>query len=488
MRYFLFLRLFFTIWIVYIFHFRPLASTSERYVLLTMSLVEHGTIALDALVKSSQYYWDIYQIDRITANGHYYICVNPGLSFLAVPFWAIVNFIYKKLPDGSLLDNDSIHYFLAHFISFTFTTGLFGALSSWLIAVFIYQRTRQKWRGLLAGLLYAFGSIAFVFSTRQNQNSVTAFITILVFVLLFEPLILSIKSQILQLFLVGFLLGMGLFVDVTIAPFFVVTFFVLVLKKVNLLVNIRYLLMGAFIPIISLFSYQCFAFGKPFLSASMIFVQQHPKPDSTTQIMGIDVYSLFEYLVSLKAGMFVYMPYAILAVWYIIRHFKENKLLERLEKNAIILNFLLYFLLIGLLPSPYLYSLFGPRYLLPVIPFICIIFALYVGWKELNIAVALTALSFFTNTAGAQMGIDTNNIIVIVATYIIKGPWLPVLNWIESDLKKVSGYSPDVIVPYGLLFFLMVCLVAIWLPYILFNYVYKSKNLDSTVPQSLIDR
>ncbi|GAA6622190.1 hypothetical protein NUACC26_080120 [Scytonema sp. NUACC26] len=35
------------------------------------------------------------------------------------------------------------------------------------------------------------------------------------------------------------------------------------------------------------------------------------------------------------------------------------------------------------------------------------------------------------------------------------------LNWIESDLKKVSSYSPDVISPYGLLFFLMICLISL---------------------------
>ncbi|MDY6782931.1 MAG: hypothetical protein SW833_10350 [Cyanobacteriota bacterium] len=463
-------RLAVSVWWIYLFHFRHLAAGSDRFFLLTMALVERGSVRLDSYYNNP--FYASYLGDILLHEGHAYSNINPGLSFLAVPAWAVVHFFYQFIPPSSLLRQDIIHYFIAHFVCFAFTTALLSALTVWLLAVLTYKKTGCKWRSLLAGSLYGLGSIAFFFSTRANQNIPVAFIGVCVFVLIFEPDLLGkLKPQI-GFFAIGFLLGWGPILDITAMPLLFVFSILLLIQNRSSRINLVYILLGALLPIAGQMLYHFVAFGNPFLSPSMLLAQPKAADAVVMNPVGLGlrriyIGSLLEYLFTPKSGFFIYMPYAALATWYFIRFWLRNQLFNRIEKFAIAGIFITYSLFMTVVPAQYLYSLFGPRYLLPLVPFVCLIFAVYFRRQELQLGTILIGIGLTFNVAGAQLGNDTGNIFLSLAVYAIKGPWLPILDWVQKELFLNTNYSPEVISPYGLFLMLLIGLFILWSPFVI---------------------
>ncbi|MDY7015231.1 MAG: hypothetical protein SVX43_16865, partial [Cyanobacteriota bacterium] len=266
-----FARLGVSVWWIYLFHFRHLAAGSDRFVLLTMALVERGSVQLD-LYYNNPFYKD-YLGDILLYEGHAYSNINPGLSFLAVPAWAVAHFFYQFLPLSSGLRQEIIHYFFAHFVSFTLTTALLSALTVWLLAALTTQKTGRRWRGILAGLLYGLGSIAFFFSTRANQNIPVAFIGVYTYVLVFESEFFGKLKSPIRLLSIGFLLGWGPILDITALPLLLVFSIVILIQNRSSPKNLLYVALGAILPILSQAIYHYIAFGNPFLSPSMLLAQ-----------------------------------------------------------------------------------------------------------------------------------------------------------------------------------------------------------------------
>ena len=257
MRLSLILRLFFTFWVIYLFHFTPYFCNSSRFVYVTMSLSEQCSVRVNP-------YYDTDK-DLIVYKGHHYISTNPGMSFMAMPFWATVyHLVYRWLPKTFFLSQETMHFLLAEFVSFASTSALYGALTAVLLALFIHKRTQKLWRALLGASLYAFGSIAFFFSTRFNQNIAIALCSFLMFVLIFEPEILPVRKRNIQLIILGFIMGLAIFIDLSIIPFLLVIS-VPILKRMLSLKDLGRIILGALGPIFALMVYLYLAFGSPFL-------------------------------------------------------------------------------------------------------------------------------------------------------------------------------------------------------------------------------
>jgi hypothetical protein len=459
-----FSRLFLSIWFVYLFHFRHLAAGSDRFVLLMMAIVERGTIRLDAY--SQNPFYQPYLGDIILYNNHAYANINTGISFLAVPAWSVFYFFYKFIPETSLIRHEALHYFIAHFVGFAFTTALFGALTACLIALIVYHKTQQQWRSIGAALLYAVGSIAFYLSTRLNQNIPIIFIVTVGFIYLFLPTLVPPKKIIPRLITLGLLLGFGIIIDMTMFPGLAVIGIFLLSQQRHSLKNIIWVVLGAIFPLFLQFIYQFIAFGNPFLSPALVFIQQSTGVETVNPAdMGLNFLNfvnIAQYLFSLKAGLFVYLPYSLLSVYYFVRFLRTSAVLNSAEKRFIAALFGIYLIFLLVLPSRYLYSLFGPRYIAPVIPFMSILFALYWRSQEFKLGVILIAFSFLFNLAGAQLGNDPKNILATTVIYSLRGPWLPVVDWLQIQLPQATAVEIEILRPYGLLLLLGLVLGLLW--------------------------
>jgi hypothetical protein len=460
-----FSRVFLSIWLVYIFHFRHLAAGSDRFVLLTMAIVERGTIQLDAYYNNP--FYQPYLGDILLYNNHAYININAGLSFLAVPAWSLIYFFYKFIPETSLIRQEAIHYFLAHFVTFSLTTALLSALTAWLLALIVQQKSKQQWRSICAALLYAFGSISFYLSTRLNQNIPIAFILVLSFIYLFIPHLLAPKSPKFRAFILGILLGIGMAIDTTMMPGLGVVGLFLIWQYRHALGTLLLAIAGVILPIIGQLTYHFIAFGNFFLSPSLVLMQQNTGVDSLNPAsMGLNLFNFAnipQYLFGVKAGLFIYMPFSLLAVYYFAHFARQQTRLKRLEKLFLFALFGSYILFLLVLPSSYLYPLFGPRYLFPIVPFLSLLLALYWRSRDLQLGLVLIALSLLFNLAGAQLGNDTNNIFVTTAIYILRGPWLPIVDWLRVELPQTTAFELTFLSPYGLLLMLAGCLGLLWL-------------------------
>ena len=443
MRTSLSLRLFFTIWVIFVFHFNPNFCTSSRFVYVAMALSEQCSIRTDGH----------YDDDSIIYKGHSYISTNPGLSFMAAPFWVTAyHLIYRWLPKTSFLSHDTVHFLLACFVSFVSTSALYGALTALLLALFIYKRTQKLWRALLGASIYAFGSIAFCFSASFNQNIAIALFSFLIFVFIFEPEIIPVRKSNIRLIILGFIIGLAIFIDLSILPFLLVMSMP-ILKRMHSFNDAGRIILGALGPLLALMLYLYLAFGNAFLPPQSYMGDAYKGSICWVTLPRLKL--LIDHLVTPKSGVFLYMPFTILSIWYIIKFWNKHIILGKEEKNIIVLIFLIYLLYVSSVKAS-IFNIFGPRYMFPTVPFLCLLFALYVGIKESAIAVLLAGASFLINIGGAQLGSGTGNIFVHFAAFMSRGPWLPILNWEKENASQLTGYTPEILTPYGLFLLMFV--------------------------------
>lgn len=451
-------KLFLSLWVVYLFHFNaPNTAGPDRYFYLTAAIVERHTVNLDPYPVT----------DCVHVGGHKYSNTNPGMALAAVPFWAVFYAGYRYVPASSFLHSEVMHIFLLHLIGFAFTSAIAGALTGVILAKFIYHRTGSKRRAVFTALLYNFGSIAFFFSTRMSQNSVVGSLMLALFVLAFSPDVLGIRHQTLRFSLLGFLAGLAILIDLPSVPI-VCVLAIPVLWSATSAKSLPTLIVSFLVPVFCLILYLNVAFHDPFRPPQSHMDSALGKQFHGHGLFGIDkpdLHYALAMLVSLRVGLFVYMPYLLLAVWLL---FKEHsgKLLTKLEYRFILAACFALFVFISGFSG--LQDTFGPRFLLPILPYLFLVFGLYMrregarGYTTLFWT--LIALGFLVNIAGAEIGIDTSNVAFVVAIWLMRGPWLPILNWLQANLSQMAGFHPSVISSYGLLIVMVTCLVLIWQP------------------------
>jgi hypothetical protein len=463
--------LFFTFWLVYLLHFNPTGSGSSRFTCLTRALVEHGTIDVTA-------YYRHEPIDIMPYKGRYYINTNPGLSFLAAPVWAVVYAGYRQLPARWMIRSSEIHFVLAHFVCYSVTTALLGALTAIMLGHLVMKRIGVVWRAIFAACLYAFGTTSFFLSTRLNQNVVITFLALGIYILVFEPAALGSTRDSTRAALLGLAVGMGVLVDLSIVPFLVVLL-APIAARLRGYRGFALFAVTALIPVSGLALYQWAAFGNPILPAQCYM----------TGFLGPSaphLSALLDHLFLPSRGLFVYMPFTALCAWYLVRNWQTDRCsLAQPEKVVIAALYAVFLLYVSVVQSS-VFSGYGPRYLLPILPYSCLILALYLRKQEQAVATVLIGSSLLVQMAGAQCGRDTANMFFEISLWVIRGPWLPMVDWLHGNtfvgawmmrhgLQGTANSS-------GLLLMLCWCLLLLWTPYCLDRYRRKAEA-DGHLPR-----
>jgi hypothetical protein len=210
--------LFLVLLLCYGYFFPRWASWSQNSRLdLVLAIVDEGTLSIDSYYENTG--------DYAYFNGHYYSDKAPGLSFLGVPVYAAFKGFLAFSPVNRLMDK-MVHtaafestlcedgtgllpqkvYFAAALYSVTFFTVsvpaallgvlLYGVLESWVAS----ERTR-----FLATLVYGLATPAFAYSGMLFSHQLVAFLLFAAFCLAFQRRRQSISGR--RAFLIGMLLG-----------------------------------------------------------------------------------------------------------------------------------------------------------------------------------------------------------------------------------------------------------------------------------------
>ncbi|MGO8674079.1 MAG: hypothetical protein ACLQVD_22300, partial [Capsulimonadaceae bacterium] len=61
----------------------------------------------------------------------------------------------------------------------------------------------------------------------------------------------------------------------------------------------------------------------------------------------------------------------------------------------------------------------------------------------------------------------TVNVGSVLAEWMTRGPWLPVVTWLNNASNSTHGFGAPAVTPYGLFTALSIALLTIWTPFVI---------------------
>jgi hypothetical protein len=344
---------------------------------LVLAIVDQRSVAIDAYHQNTG--------DYAYFNGHYYSDKAPGTSFLGVPVYMffktlvsnslverlVANFsgnvgLTKTLREGGTgLRPDKVYFSLA----LSFVTAFVVALPSALMAILFYRLvghfSSNKSYQILMTLAYGLGTIAFPYSGAFYGHQIAASFLFTAFYILHRK---KGEMDITHLVLVGFLLAYSVVTEYPVAliaiPLFLYAFYLLSSKR-----RVAWLVLGGIPPLVLLMLYDHVAFQTVLpigYSYSALWTESHHTGFMSLTRPRLD--ALWGISFSLFRGVFFLSPFLLLAVaglWYFGR--ERTCRAEFLACLAIVTAFFLFNS-----SSVMWWGGFavGPRYLVPMLPFL----------------------------------------------------------------------------------------------------------------------
>jgi hypothetical protein len=160
---------------------RGISWNADAHIFLTASIVDRGTLNIDPLAQYTQ--------DRASANGHYYADKAPGLSFAAVPVYAMLKFtLLGGKPYTSLFTapaDQRLDFLVRYLLAL-----VYAAIPTGLVAALLYSflgrfGLRERWRVAVA-LVYALGTMAHPFADQFFSHQLAALLLVGGFVLVYR--------------------------------------------------------------------------------------------------------------------------------------------------------------------------------------------------------------------------------------------------------------------------------------------------------------
>ncbi|MEE2708830.1 MAG: hypothetical protein VYA69_04460 [Gemmatimonadota bacterium] len=474
--------IFLSCWIIYIFHIGPIPGVNEnRYLDLVRSMVEEGELTLD------RYHFNT--VDKLYRGGHYYAGAAPGLSIVSIPAYLILNigkqaipmrifnqydtsyYIREQLgganaPDSFVTEYPFGEFLLAHVLITACVNSLLAAGIVVLIDLVLRWFSISFWQRLIVHAVYAFGTITFFYATRLYAHVSSTFWVFLTFVILFAMRRQQITIR--GCAAAGFALGMGALTEYTVAPVIAVlgVYSLVTLKKKELIVFI----LACMIPLGCLMLYQYVCFGGPLTTAySTNFPMNQdgdlgPRTTINTGFNGFGIpslASLWGLTLSPYRGLFIYSPVLIVAVYILFRRIRDKNDTYRLEWRIIWAVFLLQFLfnstMLTFWSGGYVW---GPRYLMPLLPFLMIPLGLAFRSIPSPVIISLGTLSILINWTGVQY-IVSQNPFNSIGMFLLSGPTTQFYEFLKEYFKTYTEWEVAVS-PFGGYLLLGILLTAIW--------------------------
>ena len=325
---------------------------------LVRAIIERGTLRIDAYESNTG--------DKAKRDGHLYSDKAPGVSFTALPMYAIVHALGRETRETDRFQA------LASWLCTVWAVALPSALAVGALYLFLIDVLRlAPAAGAAFALAYAFGTLAFPYSTLLYGHQPAAAFAFLAFALLARS---RQRSQGLvdpgRLVAAGLALGWAVVIEypalLTVAA--VGVYAVVTLRPRR---RLLWLAAGVAAAVAVLFAYHALAFGGPLQLPYGFSVQQ---PRHRGIFMGLVAPSLrvLRYLlVDEYRGLFYGSPWLLLALpgaWSLVRDRRV-----RAEALVCVAVALLYLGLNASLTDWHGGWGMGPRHLVAVLPFLAVL-------------------------------------------------------------------------------------------------------------------
>jgi hypothetical protein len=328
-------------------------------------------------------------------DGRIYLILPDGLSIASIPFSFLGNFIektgnydeYRKKINEAWESNQpgKMIYYLNKLPSSFFSVVMNSFLLALTIIIFFnfcYLLTNSLKKAFVSSILLGNATILWVYSSNFWTQPIVTFCMFSAFYFLFS---FSREDNIKYLLLAGFFAGysyISRYASLLSLPFFI--FYLISLRwkeKKAIVKNLVFFSIPLFIILFIQMYWNFYRFGSSFdLGFNRLFLSSK-----------FLIPYLTSFLFSLSRSILVFSPTLILGIFGLKKFFKEQKL---------------EFLIIAGIPSIFLifYSLFGfgisitgtawgPRYLVPITPFLLLPVCLFVDevkWRKMLTYLALT--------------------------------------------------------------------------------------------------
>ena len=330
---------------------------------LTRAIIHHGSFKIDYYKEDSKEMEFVNTGDWAVYNGHYYSNKSPGLSFMAVPPFAITEYFLKHL----FPHDEERQVLYSSYISTLFTTTLLAALLCLLIFhVFHHFFQMGVINSFLLTLFFGFGTIAFSYSTTFYCHQPAAFCSFLSFALAMHIRHGDSQRKKALAAFAGFSAASGVVIEPsTIYILAAIAMYLMSFKEGRRCIT--FFILGCVPPGIVQGFYSFMCFGSP-LTSSYNYSNDVVMWKVKGRLFGMPDPMRFYYLLfSPYRGLFFSSPILLMAIPGIYFFFKDKRWRsEAVFCTAVSVFFIVY---IAGFHAWHGGSTAGPRYLLPAYPF-----------------------------------------------------------------------------------------------------------------------
>jgi hypothetical protein len=362
---------------IYAYFYQGGGSNQNTRFDLVRSIVEEGTVQIDHYHENT--------IDKAKRGDHYYTDKAPGVSWLAVPVYAVT---YTAAGSGKQYQRFlDVAMYLVTLMSVALPSAISGSMLYVLGRIF----GLAKKASVALSLSYGLGTLAFPYSTLFYGHQLAAALLLAAFALLVRTRHAVVEPPTPRMLAaIGFLLGYAV---VTEYPAVLASAVLLVYAALFIrpFIRLGWLLAGMSIPGMALAWYQNTAFGGPFVLPYEFSTQVHRHLGYYMGISLPDAHVLYQILFSSYRGLFHSAPWLLMAIPGAALLLRQRQF--RSEGIVCIIIVVLFIWLNASLVDWEGGWTMGPRYLIPAIPFLA---SLAIGFwslltKEPVIATSIAA-------------------------------------------------------------------------------------------------
>jgi hypothetical protein len=331
---------------------------------LTRAMVEHGSVSID--------WYELNTGDKSVRDGVTYCDKAPGVSWLAVPAWAVIWSAHGKphFPSPDLLAAGA---YAATVSAVALPSAVAAIVLFGLLLLFGLSR---PWAASVT-LAYALGTLAWPYATLLYGHQLVAALHLIAFAMLVSMRRGAAEVTPWRLAVVGAFLGLGVAVEYS-AVLMGLPLVIYALAVLRPRSTLAWSVLGALVPVAALLLYHDAAAGGPFTLPYDFSTQVQRHGGWFMGVARPDFAVLRSLTVSERRGLFVSAPWLVVAVPGIALLFRRRaSRAEALTCAAALLGTL--WLNISLVDWDGGRTL-GPRYLVPALPFLAIGAAGIVIW------------------------------------------------------------------------------------------------------------